>query len=267
MTSELIHQRDRAVQAERVAAWRELARRLAHELKNPLFPLQITVENLMKARQQGSTDFEEIFKESTATLLAEVNNLKKIIGRFSDFSKMPAPQLQSVDLNALLGETVKLFAPQLASANPPIRLLTEFTSEVTTISGDPDLLRRAFENLVLNAIDAMPQGGRLRVSTSASADQVVVEISDTGAGITEEEGSRLFTPYYTTKQHGTGLGLAIVQSVISDHDARISVSSRPGEGTTFRMEFRRTGKTPPEVHALQTDDKSAPAADRATGRV
>jgi signal transduction histidine kinase len=126
----------------------------------------------MKARQQGSTDFEEIFKESTATLLAEVNNLKKIIGRFSDFSKMPAPQLQSVDLNALLGETVKLFAPQLASANPPIRLLTEFTSEVTTISGDPDLLRRAFENLVLNAIDAMPQGGRLRVSTSASADQV-----------------------------------------------------------------------------------------------
>jgi nitrogen fixation/metabolism regulation signal transduction histidine kinase len=239
MTGELLRQRDRALQAERVAAWRELARRLAHELKNPLFPLQITVENLTKARQLSSAEFDEIFSESTATLLAELNNLKKIIGRFSDFSKMPAPQLQSVDVNQLLREIAKLFAPQLASANPEIKLETSFTSGDAVISGDPDLLRRAFENLVLNAIDAMPQGGKLRLATSSASDTLTVEISDTGAGFNEEEASRLFTPYYTTKQHGTGLGLAIVQSVISDHGASISVSSRPGQGTTFRMEFQR----------------------------
>ena len=245
MTDELLRQRERALQAERVAAWRELARRLAHELKNPLFPLQITVENLTKARQMDSAEFDEIFNESTATLLAELSNLKKIIGRFSDFSKMPAPQLQSVDMNHVLREIAKLFAPQLAATNPPIRLETAFTSDDAAIAGDPDLLRRAFENLVLNAIDAMPKGGRLRIATSSTSDNLVVEISDTGAGFNDEEASRVFTPYYTTKQHGTGLGLAIVQSVISDHGASISVSSRPGEGTTFRMGFQRNAKIQP----------------------
>lgn len=251
MTGELVRQRDRAVQAERVAAWRELARRLAHELKNPLFPLQITIENLTKARQQDSPEFNEIFAESTATLLAELSNLKKIVGRFSDFSKMPVPQFQKVNVNRLLEDVARLFAPQLASASKPIQLDTSLTSADTTISGDPDLLRRAFENLVLNAIDVMPEGGILRIATSIAAEALVVEISDTGAGLTEEEVSRLFTPYYTTKRHGTGLGLAIVQSVISDHGARISVASTPGKGSTFRMEFQR------EVSFQNTSDMFA----------
>jgi nitrogen fixation/metabolism regulation signal transduction histidine kinase len=239
MTDELLRQRDRALQAERVAAWRELARRLAHELKNPMFPLQITIENLVKARQQNSPEFEEIFAESTSTLLAELRNLNKIVGRFSDFSKMPVPQLRRVNANQMLEEIAKLFTPQLASAAKPIRLETKLTLGDANISGDPELLRRALDNLVLNAIDAMPDGGTLRMTTLDSEANVTVEISDTGTGLNEEEASRLFSPYYTTKQHGTGLGLAIAQSVISDHGARISVSSRPGEGTTFRMEFQR----------------------------
>jgi len=239
MTDELLRQRDRALQAERVAAWRELARRLAHELKNPMFPLQITIENLMKAHQQKSPEFEEIFAESTSTLLAELTNLKKIVGRFSDFSKMPMPQLQTVNVNQILEDVAKLLAPQVASAGKPIKMETDLTSGDAKISADPELLRRVFENLVLNAIDAMPDGGILRMATTTADGGVVVEISDTGAGMDAEEASRIFTPYYTTKQHGTGLGLAIVQSVISDHDARISVASRPGEGSTFRMEFQR----------------------------
>jgi signal transduction histidine kinase len=239
MTGELLQQRNRALQAERVAAWRELARRLAHELKNPLFPLQITVENLMKARQQNSPEFNEIFAESTTTLLAELSNLRKIVGRFSDFSRMPAPQLQRVNLNLMLEEIAKLFAPQLAGAAHPIKLQTKLSSADTTIAGDPDLLRRAFENLVLNAIDAMPSGGSLRITSQATQNAVAVEVADTGAGLTQEESARLFTPYYTTKQHGTGLGLAIVQSVISDHGAGISVSSSPGKGTMFRVEFQK----------------------------
>jgi two-component system, NtrC family, nitrogen regulation sensor histidine kinase NtrY len=238
MTDELLRQRDRAIQAERVAAWRELARRLPHELKNPMFPLQITIENLMRARAQNSPEFDEIFAESTTTLLAELNSLKKIVGRFSDFSKMPAPQLEDVNLNHLLEEIARLFAPQLANALKPINLETSFTTANPTIAGDPDLLRRAFENLVLNAIDAMPNGGKLRLTTSAVDRVLRVEISDSGAGLTEQEAKKLFTPYYTTKQHGTGLGLAIVQSILSDHGARISVRSDPGKGTTFVVEFQ-----------------------------
>src|ERR1019366_6525281 len=99
MTRQLSEQRDRLLQAERVAAWRELARRLAHELKNPLFPLQVTVENLVRARQRSPELFEEVFHESTATLLAEINNLKTIIGRFSEFSKMPQPERRPIQIN------------------------------------------------------------------------------------------------------------------------------------------------------------------------
>jgi signal transduction histidine kinase len=160
--------------------------------------------------------------------------------------------LQNVDLNQLLTELARLFAPQLNFAAKPITLETNFMKSDAVVAGDPDLLRRAFENLILNAIDAMPDGGALRMVTSASEGSLTVEIADTGEGLTEEEASRLFTPYYTTKRHGTGLGLAIVQSVISDHGARISVSSQPAHGTTFRIEFRREAKVEPHRSLVQS---------------
>jgi len=119
MTHELLQQRDQLLQTERVAAWRELARRLAHELKNPLFPLQLTVENLIRARQQSAEQFEEIFLESSSTLLAEIANLKAIISRFSDFSRMPHPQLQSVQLNEIVQGVARLFQAQFQSSNAP----------------------------------------------------------------------------------------------------------------------------------------------------
>jgi signal transduction histidine kinase len=236
MTEELMAQRERLVQTERVAAWRELARRLAHELKNPLFPLQITVENLLRARQNTPEQFDEVFKESTTTLLAEIANLKTIIGRFSDFSKMPAPQLQAVDLDELVRNVVQLFQAQLARSTSKIEPVLQL-SKPPAVSGDPVLLRRVIENLVLNAIDAMPQGGKLTFRTAADGKFAAFEISDSGKGLTQEECDRLFTPYYTTKQHGTGLGLAIVQSVVSDHQGRISVSSKQDQGTTFHVEL------------------------------
>jgi len=236
MTRELIEQRERLVQSERVAAWRELARRLAHELKNPLFPLQITVENLLRARENTPEQFDEVFRESTATLLAEITNLKTIIGRFSDFSKMPAPQLQEVNLEEMIRSVVQLFQAQLAHG--PAAIHTDLRLDgVPPVNGDPVLLRRVVENLVLNAIDAMPQGGTLTFRTELDHTSVVFELSDTGQGLTSEECERLFTPYYTTKQHGTGLGLAIVQSVVSDHHGKISVSSTRNFGTTFRIEL------------------------------
>ena len=238
MTGELLDQRERLVQAERVAAWRELARRLAHELKNPLFPLQLTVENLVRARQQSPEQFDEVFRESSATMLAEIANLKTIISRFSEFSRMPQPQFQRVQVNEIVQNVARLLQAQLQSPeHPAIECRLELAAALQPIAADPELLHRAFSNLALNAMDAMPQGGTLTLRTRPGGDRVAVEIADTGSGLTAEECERLFTPYYTSKAHGTGLGLAIVQSIISDHGGRISVHSQPGRGATFMIEL------------------------------
>src|SRR5882762_1990818 len=200
MTQTLAAQKESLVQTERVAAWRELARRLAHELRNPLFPMQITIENLQKARKLDAKQFLEVFHESTATLKAELANLNTIVSRFSDFSKMPAPQFVRVNLNEAIRNAVRLFEPQL------------------------------------------------------------IEVADTGKGLTPEECSRLFTPYYTTKLQGTGLGLAIVQSVVSDHHGSISVTSHESRGTTFRIELpqRQAGVTTAPREPVP-EPKSAPS--------
>jgi signal transduction histidine kinase len=237
MTRQLSEQRDRLVQSERVAAWRELARRLAHELKNPLFPLQLTVENLIRARELPPVEFGDIFRESTATLTAEIANLKNVIARFSDFSKMPQPQIQQVNAREMLQKLSALYEPALAQRQPPIAFRCNLSDGTLTIPCDPDLLHRALSNLVLNAMDAMPGGGTLTIDAACKGAWVELRVSDTGSGMTEEESQRLFTPYYTTKQHGTWLGLAIVQSVISDHRGTIRVESTPGSGTTFVIEL------------------------------
>jgi len=238
MTSELLAQKERLVQTERVAAWRELARRLAHELKNPLFPLQLTVENLIRAREQSPEMFEEIFRESSQTLLAEISNLKGIIGRFSEFSKMPQPQLQRVQVNEIVEAVARLFQAQFqAQGRGAIQCQMQLDGHLGPIAADPELLHRALSNLVLNAMDAMPNGGTLTLRTRHDDGKVAIEVCDTGSGLTREECERIFTPYYTSKQHGTGLGLAIVQSVVSDHGGRISVQSEPGKGTTFVIEL------------------------------
>ena len=234
MTRDLLNQRERLVQAERVAAWRELARRLAHELKNPLFPLQLTVENLLRARDQGQPQFDETFRESSATLLSEISNLKSIIGRFSDFSKMPQPNYQSVDLRELCESAIKLYQAQLTKADISCNL--EISAD-RPIAADPELFHRALSNLILNSIEAMPKGGSLIIRAAEQTDSVRIEIADTGSGLAPEESAQLFTPYYTSKPHGTGLGLAIVQSIVSDHGGRISVASEPGHGTTFIIEL------------------------------
>ena len=238
MTRQLVEQRERLVQTERVAAWREVARRLAHELKNPLFPLQLTVENLQRAREQSPEQFDEVFRESTETLRTELQNLNTIIGRFSEFAKMPAPRWQPVNINDAVREAVRLFEPQFSAVGrPPITPELFLDEGIGPIQADADLLHRALQNLVLNSLDAMPAGGTLTIRTQNRNGAVRVEVSDTGTGLAPEECARLFTPYYTTKQHGTGLGLAIVQSVVSDHGGTISVESQPGLGTTFRIEL------------------------------
>jgi signal transduction histidine kinase len=255
MTNELLQQKEQLVRSERVAAWRELARRLAHELKNPLFPLQLTVENLLRARQQSPEQFEEIFRESASTLLAEIANLKAIVSRFSEFSRMPQPQFQRVQLNDVVESVSRLFQAQLRTPDrAPIECRLELAAGMPPIAADPELLHRALSNLVLNAMDAMAQGGTLTLRTRREGEWAILEVADTGTGLTPEECERLFTPYYTSKAHGTGLGLAIVQSIISDHGGRISVRSDTGLGTTFVIEL------PGNADKLQTDQASKTSA-------
>jgi signal transduction histidine kinase len=250
MTAELLTQKERLVQAERVAAWRELARRLAHELKNPLFPLQLTVENLVRAREQSPEQFDEVFRESATTLLSELSNLRGIVGRFSEFSKMPPPQLQAVQVNEVVRGVSQLFQAQLqAPGRAPITCKLELDESLTPIAADAELLHRAVSNLLLNAMDAMPQGGAMTLRTRGDDAKAIIEVSDTGSGLTPEECERIFTPYYTSKRHGTGLGLAIVQSVVSDHGGRISVHSEPGHGATFLIELPQNGNGSPSRSA------------------
>jgi signal transduction histidine kinase len=258
MTAELLTQKERLVQSERVAAWRELARRLAHELKNPLFPLQLTVENLVRARTQNPEQFDEVFRESSRTLLAEISNLKGIIERFSEFSKMPQPQLQPVQVNEIVRSVALLFHAQLqAPGRAAIACKLELDETLEPMAADPELVHRALSNLVLNAMDAMPNGGTLTLRSRRDGGKVVIEVCDTGSGLTREECERIFTPYYTSKQHGTGLGLAIVQSVVSDHGGRISVHSQPGKGARFLIELPK-GAVVVEEASLPHDSANRP---------
>jgi two-component system, NtrC family, nitrogen regulation sensor histidine kinase NtrY len=192
---------------------------------------------MVRARHLPKEQCDEVFEESTATLMAEIANLKTIVARFSDFSKMPKPQESNLDVREVMQRVLVLFAPTLDQRESSIALKTEIASEPLTVSADAELLHRALSNLVLNAIDAMPEGGTLTAVALRKSDVVQIRISDTGTGLTPEECQRLFTPYYTTKQHGTGLGLAIVQSVVADHHGTITVESIQGSGATFVIEL------------------------------
>ena len=260
MTRTLGVHKERLLQTERVAAWRELARKLAHELRNPLFPLQITVEDLQRARQLDHEQFMEVFTESTATLKTELANLNSIVARFSDFSKMPSPRFERMNVNESLHEVLRLFDAQFNEVGKPAITRELFLKDgLPEIDGDPELLHRAFQNVVLNALDAMLAGGTLTLRTSDLDGKIRVEIADTGNGLTSEESARLFTPYYTTKPQGTGLGLAIVQSVVSDHHGTVSISSEEGRGTIIRIELpQRQLDRPQTPHDEVVTAKSEP---------
>jgi signal transduction histidine kinase len=238
MTEQLVEQREHLLQSERVAAWRELARRLAHELKNPLFPLQITVENMIRARALPQQEFDEVFSESTTTLRAEIENLKVIVARFSNFSKMPKPHIELMDARDAIRRVTSLYEPALKEKR--IELRTMIDREPLRISADAELLHRALSNLVLNAMDAMPGGGTLSIAAAQSGDVARLSVTDSGAGLTPEECERLFTPYYTTKLYGTGLGLAIVQSVVADHHGTIAAECGENGGARFVIELPLT---------------------------
>ena len=244
MTAELRASRERVVQAERVAAWREMARRLAHELKNPLFPIQLSIETLRRNLDLPPKDaaahggarlddaaFAALFRESSDTILEALRSLRRIVDEFAEFARMPRPEPRPTDVNAVVQKVLALHGARAG----PVRVEAALDPALPEIAADPDLLGRALGNLVANALEAMPDGGSLRVRTAAADGSVSIEVQDDGPGITDEHRTRLFVPYFTTKKGGTGLGLAIVQGIVSDHGGRVEVKSAPGAGTTFTL--------------------------------
>lgn len=231
MTAALRDSRARLVQAERVASWREMARRLAHELKNPLFPIQVSIETLRRAHEIGGAGFDALFRESSATLLDALRSLRRVVDDFSQFARLPAPRLSPVRLDEVVQQVLALYRPQADK----VTIEVEADPSLGPVAADSDLVARALGNLVKNALEALPAGGRLVLRTRALPGAAAVDVQDDGPGLSDEQRASLFTPYVTTKPGGTGLGLAIAQGIVADHGGRIDVESAPGQGARFTI--------------------------------
>lgn len=221
--------------SERMAAWSEIARRMAHEIKNPLSPIQLSMENLKAAYTDNRETFDKFFPECADTVLEEVEKLRKLANEFSEFARLPKPVFEDIELSELLKNLVSFHANS-APKNIGVQLYAD--EPPLMIRADRDQLNRVFTNLIKNAIEAMADGGTLTVSARRRAGEIFIVFEDEGHGISQENLEKLFTPYYTTKDGGTGLGLSIVKKIIRDHDAAIDVVSEEGQGTRFTMVFK-----------------------------
>ena len=235
--------------AERIAVWRDVARQLAHEIKNPLFPIRLSVENLQAAKDQPEI-FERIFGECTETIIEEVDRIRGLIDEFHQYARLPAPDRHPTSINEIVNTVVKLYM-ELSRAQK-IEIVKEL-SFLPPLSLDREQMERAIGNLVKNAIEAMPDGGVLILRTLAtpiSEDategrpeenrETYIEIQDTGHGMSKEVLKNLFNPDFTTKADGTGLGMPIVRRIITVHDGEIDVKSQENVGTTVRITFKNS---------------------------
>ncbi|RKH58661.1 ATP-binding protein [Corallococcus llansteffanensis] len=235
MTSELKATTERLMATERIAAWQEVARRLAHEIKNPLTPIRMSLETLLAAHEARHPSFPTLFKDSAGVILEEVERLRRIVDEFSRFARLPKPQLAPVDLGELAQGVLSLYA------TPPegIQLLPALQTGVVA-RADRDQLTQVLVNLVKNAEEAMTgKGGALRVRVKGTDADAVIEVEDDGPGIPAEHRARIFEPYFTTKDGGTGLGLAIAARILQEHGGRLEVGGEPGQGARFSVVLPR----------------------------
>jgi signal transduction histidine kinase len=240
MTEELQASENRLRNAERVAAWEEIAQELAHEIKNPLTPIQMSIETLRRSWQRKHAAFDEHFDEATQTILEEVERLKRIVSEFREFARMPEISSAPCDLNEIVQRCTQLFA----ESDRDVHVTHTLSPKVGTILADAEQLRQVIQNLIQNAIQACsstPSQGSVLVTTRAlNAHQVEIAVEDNGAGIAEEDLARVFSPHFTQKTDGTGLGLSISHRIVAAHGGRIGVSSKPGMGARFVVVLPRT---------------------------
>jgi two-component system nitrogen regulation sensor histidine kinase NtrY len=221
------------VNAQRVAAWREVARRMAHEIKNPLTPIQLSVQRIVKAYGESGRDFPRILDDGAKTVIAEVEALRKFVDEFSRFARLPASNPVPSDLREVVRASVKLY-----EGHEGVQIETDL-DDLPDIPLDAEAMRRVMGNLLDNAIEVMQDRGRIVVSTRYQPDRqaVLLVVADEGPGIPNAMRDRLFVPYFSTKENGSGLGLAIVNRIVLDHNGRIRVEDNQPQGSRFVIEL------------------------------
>ena len=223
-------------QAQRMAAWREVAQRIAHEVKNPLTPIQLSAQRLKKryASQVGPED-GKVFEECTDMIIDQVEGLKRLVNEFSSYARMPAPNLTVSDIRQIIEESLSLYR----EAEKNVKIVFRDSNEVPLLKVDREQMKRVMINLLENAMDAVGGNGEITIDLSVDQEQqtIKIEVSDNGKGIPPEYKSRVFEPYFSTKKHGTGLGLAIVSTIISDHNGSIRAEEVRPKGTKFVIEL------------------------------
>jgi len=223
------------IKAQKAAAWREVAQRIAHEIKNPLTPIQLSAQRLRKKFQDKAPDFDRICDESTQVIVNEVASLKQMLDEFSKFARMPAPHMTMNSLDEVVKEVVALYE----SAHREIACVVSLDSDLPPFNFDREQIKRVFVNLCDNGIHAMNHKGRLWITTRYDTKQrrAVVTVADEGTGIAPEDQDKLFVPYFSRKKTGTGLGLAIVRRIVTDHDGQIHAGNHQPKGALFTFEL------------------------------
>jgi len=219
--------------AQRIAAWQEVARRMAHEIKNPLTPIRLSAQRIRKKFREGADDLSEAVSQGTTTIEREVEGMLTMVNEFSRFARLPEVRSRSGSLPALIRETIDTFRVPYPKVTFDLDLPENFPS----VQMDLEQMNRVFKNLVENSIEAMKMSGRIAVSLKTQDELAICIIQDTGPGIPPEAGDRLFLPYYSTKRRGTGLGLAIVARIIEEHGGHIQVDESYREGAGFILTF------------------------------
>lgn len=219
--------------SERESAWRDMAKQVAHEIKNPLTPMKLTVQHLMRSFDASDPNAEERIQKVSVSLIEQIDALTRISNEFSNFAKMPKPSFELVQLTTILQNAIELFRHEIQ-----IEFIQNDTQELH-ILGDKEQLLRVFNNILKNATQAIPtdRKGRIRIAITSDQLNMTISISDNGSGISEEQKNRLFTPYFTTKSTGSGIGLAMVKQIIENHNGSISFQSEVNIGTTFTIEL------------------------------
>ncbi len=223
------------IAVQRTAAWGEVARRLAHEIKNPLTPIQLSAERLaFKLADRLDDSGREMLERATTTIVNQVEAMKNLVNAFRDYARLPAPHLAPLDLNALVREVLHLYESTAA------HIRTELTSGLPLVQGDPTQIRQVIHNMLQNAQDALggQDDGEVTVLTRREGERVVLLFRDNGPGFPPEVLARAFEPYFTTKSRGTGLGLALVKKIVDEHGGEVRLSNREGGGAEVRIRLR-----------------------------
>jgi two-component system nitrogen regulation sensor histidine kinase NtrY len=234
MVAALRENRTELARAERERAWQEMARQVAHEIKNPLTPMQLSAQFLRRAYDEGAADLDEVLRECTDAIVEQVEGLRRIANEFSAYARLPVVRREPTNLNAPLEEALTLFEPAMPDG---IEVIRELAGDMPSALLDSEQIRRVAINLIRNAVDAMGEEGTLTVRSGWNEEGVWLQVSDTGEGIAPEVQERLFEPYFSTKTDGTGLGLAITRSIVDAYGGTLTVDSRPEEGTSMTAQF------------------------------